>query len=262
MAFSDDQLERYARHIVLREIGGAGQRKLLDARVLIVGAGGLGSPLALYLAAAGGGTLGIIDDDRVELSNLQRQIAHGMAEIGAFKTDSIARSADRINPDVTVIPHRERLTPANARAILADYDVIADGTDNFETRYLLNDACYFARKPLVSGAMLQFDGQVSCFKAYEAAKPCYRCLYPSPPPPEIARTCGEAGILGALPGVIGSLQAAEVVKEILGIGEGLAGQLLLYDALTADFRKIRVPKNPACPLCGENPTITDLPRLT
>lgn len=258
MTLGDDQLERYARHIVLREIGGAGQQKLLRSKVLIVGAGGLGSPLLLYLAAAGVGTLGIIDDDHVELSNLQRQIIHGTLDIDALKTESAIKSVDRINPDVAVIPYRERMTAENAAAILAEYDIIADGTDNFETRYLLNDACYFAKKPLVSGAMLQFDGQVSCFKAYEAEKPCYRCLYPVPPPPEIARTCGEAGVLGALPGVIGSIQAVEVIKELLGIGEGLAGQLLLYDALHAEFRKIRVPKNPDCPLCGENPTITGL----
>src|SRR5690606_11923779 len=258
MALTDDQLERYARHIILREIGGAGQQKLLGAKVLVVGAGGLGAPLLLYLAAAGVGTLGVIDNDHVELSNLQRQIIHGTAEIGAFKTESAARSVDRINPDVTVIRYNERLTSENALGLLADYDVIADGTDNFETRFLLNDACYFAKKPLISGAMLQFDGQVSCFKAYEPDKPCYRCLYPAPPSTELARTCGEAGVLGALPGVIGSLQAAEVVKELLGIGERLAGHLLLYDSLNAEFRKIRIPKNPACALCGDHPTITGL----
>lgn len=256
MPLSDDQLERYARHIILREIGGAGQQRLLASKVLVVGAGGLGAPLLLYLAAAGVGTLGIVDDDRVELSNLQRQIIHGTADIGAFKTESAARSVDRINPDVAVVRHRMRLTAENVLDIIADYDVIADGTDNFETRFLLNDACYFAKKPLVSGAMLQFDGQVSCFRAFEPDKPCYRCLYPAPPSPELAHTCGEAGVLGALPGVIGSLQAVEVVKELLGIGETLAGGLLLYDALQGEIRRIRVPKNPDCPLCGSHPKIT------
>ncbi|MEX1036036.1 MAG: molybdopterin-synthase adenylyltransferase MoeB [Sneathiella sp.] len=259
VALSDDQLDRYARHIILREVGGAGQQKLLRAKVLIVGAGGLGSPLALYLAAAGVGTIGVIDDDAVDLSNLQRQIAHGTADIGMAKVESAAEAVMRINPDVTVIPHKARLNAENAAGIIGDYDLVADGTDNFETRFLLNDACYFARKPLVSGAILQFDGQVSTFKAYEeGANPCYRCLFPSPPPPDVARTCGEAGVLGALAGVIGTLQAVEVMKELLGIGEGLSGWLLLYDALTADIRKIKIPRNPNCPLCGETPTIREL----
>lgn len=259
MALSDDQLDRYARHIILREIGGAGQQKLLRSKILIVGAGGLGSPLALYLAAAGVGTLGIIDDDAVDLSNLQRQIAHGTADIGASKVESAARSVARLNPDVTVIAHKERLTADNAARIIAGYDLVTDGTDNSETRFLLNDACYFGKKPLVSGAILQFDGQITTFKAYEeGANPCYRCLFPVPPPPDVAQTCGEAGVLGALAGVVGSIQAVEAVKELLGIGEGLSGRLLLYDALAAEFRKIKVPRDPACPLCGNSPSITGL----
>ena len=259
MALSDDQLDRYARHIILREIGGGGQQKLLRSKVLIVGAGGLGSPLALYLAAAGIGTIGIIDDDVVDLSNLQRQIAHGTADIGTEKVKSAAKAIARLNPDVRVIDHGERLNVANAAAIIGDYDLITDGTDNFETRFLLNDACYFAGKPLVSGSILQFDGQISTFKAYEdGANPCYRCLFPAPPPPEVAQTCGEAGVLGALAGGGGSLQAVEVVKELLAIGEGLSGRLLLYDALAVEFRKIKIPRDPNCPLCGEKPSITEL----
>ena len=259
MTLSDDQLDRYARHIILREVGGAGQQKLLNSKVLIVGAGGLGSPLLLYLAAAGVGTIGIIDDDEVDLSNLQRQIAHGTADIGMAKVSSAAQSVARINPDINVIEHRERLNVEDAEEIIAGYDLVADGTDNFETRFLLNDACHFGKKTLVSGAILQFDGQIGTFKAHEEGNnPCYRCLFPAPPPPDVAQTCGEAGVLGALAGVIGSMQAVEVVKELLGIGEGLSGSLLLYDSLSAEFRKIKVPRDPNCPLCGENSTITDL----
>lgn len=258
MALSDDQLDRYARHIILREIGGAGQQKLLRSKVLIVGAGGLGSPLLLYLAAAGVGTIGIIDDDVVDLSNLQRQIAHGTADIGVAKVRSAAEAAAEINPDVKVIEYHARLTAENIEEIIADYDHVTDGTDNFEIRFLLNDACYFAKKPLVSGAILQFDGQITTFKPYEeGANPCYRCLFPVPPPPDVAQTCGEAGVLGALAGVVGSIQAVEAVKELLGIGEGLSGRLLLYDALAAEFRKIKVPRDPNCPLCGNSPSITD-----
>ncbi|MDF2367380.1 molybdopterin-synthase adenylyltransferase MoeB [Sneathiella sp.] len=261
MALSDDQLDRYARHIILREIGGAGQQKLLRSKVLIVGAGGLGSPLALYLAAAGVGTLGIIDDDAVDLSNLQRQIAHGTADIGSAKVKSAAKAVAAINPDIDVIQYHERLTVDNIEEIIADYDLVADGTDNFEIRFLLNDACYFSQKTLVSGAILQFDGQITTFKPYQkGANPCYRCLFPAPPPPDVAQTCGEAGVLGALAGVVGTLQAVEVVKELLIIGEGLSGQLLLYDALAAEFRKIKIPRDPNCPLCGDSPTITDLSR--
>ena len=259
MKLTDDQLDRYARHIILREVGGAGQRKLLQSKVLIVGAGGLGSPMLLYLAAAGVGTIGVIDDDRVDLSNLQRQIAHGTADIGASKVSSAAKAGAHINPDVEIVQYPERLTAGNVAEILLHYDLIADGTDNFDTRFLLNDACYFLKKPLVSGAILQFDGQISTFKAHEAgSNPCYRCLFPAPPPPDVAQTCGEAGVLGALAGVIGSMQAVEILKELLGIGEGLSGRLLLYDSLAAEIRTIKLHRDPACPLCGAAPTIVDL----
>ncbi|TNE37959.1 MAG: molybdopterin-synthase adenylyltransferase MoeB [Alphaproteobacteria bacterium] len=255
MSLSDDQLDRYARHIVLREIGGAGQQKLLAAKVLVVGAGGLGSPLLLYLAAAGVGTLGVIDDDAIDLSNLQRQVLHGTGDVGRPKVESASARLKEINPDITVIEHKARLTAENAAEVIEGYDLVADGSDNFETRFLLNDACYFLKKTLVSGAILQFDGQISTFKAHETGDhPCYRCLFPAPPPLDIARTCGEAGVLGALAGVIGSMQAVEVVKELLSLGEGLSGKLLLYDALSAEIRRITTHRDPACVLCGENPT--------
>jgi adenylyltransferase/sulfurtransferase len=259
MNLSDDQLDRYARHIVLREVGGSGQKKLLQSKVLIVGAGGLGSPLLLYLAAAGVGTLGVIDDDVVDLSNLQRQIAHGTADVNRSKVESAAEAVARINPETILHCYQARLTAENIEDIFSGYDLIADGTDNFQTRYLLNDACYLLQKPLVSGAMLQFEGQISVFKAFEAGKnPCYRCVFPTPPPPDIAQTCGEAGVLGALAGAIGSLQAVEILKELLDIGESQSGKLLIYDALSTEFRKMKIRPNPACALCGKNPTITDL----
>ncbi|HEY3776991.1 MAG TPA: molybdopterin-synthase adenylyltransferase MoeB [Rhizomicrobium sp.] len=257
MALSDEQLERYARHIVLREVGGAGQAKLLAARVLVVGAGGLGSPLILYLAAAGIGTLGIIDDDAVALSNLQRQIAHGSADIGTAKTESAARAVRAINPDISLELHNARLSPGNALELIRRYDIVADGSDNFATRFLVNDACYFAERPLVSAAVTEFDGQLSTFRAGDKTRryPCYRCIFPEAPPPDAAPSCSEAGVLGAAAGVMGSLQALEILKEILGIGESLAGHLLIYEALTSRLRKIAVRPDPACPLCGENPTI-------
>lgn len=260
-ALSDAQLERYARHIILREVGGVGQAKLLAARVLVVGAGGLGSPAILYLAAAGVGTIGIIDFDTVSLSNLQRQIAHGTADIGRMKTQSAADAVARINPDVRVIAHGMRLTAANAGDLIAGYDVVADGSDNFATRFLVNDACFFAKKILVSAAVTGFDGQLATFKPHAGGKtklPCYRCLYSAPPPPEAAPNCSEAGILGAASGIMGTLQALEVMKEIVGIGTSLAGRLLIYDALSAMFRTIKVPPDPACALCGPNPSIRDL----
>lgn len=261
MNLTDEQLDRYARHIVLRDVGGRGQKKLLGAKVLVVGAGGLGSPLLLYLAAAGVGTLGIVDDDVVDLSNLQRQIAHKTADIDRAKVESAQASIERINSDIKVIPYQTRLNGDNAQDVLADFDLVADGTDNFETRYLLNDSCYFMQKPLVSGAMLQFEGQISTFKAYEEGNnPCYRCVFPVSPPPDIARTCGEAGVLGALAGVIGSIQAIEIIKEILGIGDSLSGRLLLYDALSTEFRKIKVSRDPACALCSADATIPNLLR--
>jgi len=258
MALTDDQLLRYARHIILREVGGAGQAKLLGARVLVVGAGGLGSPLILYLAAAGVGTIGVVDFDTVSLSNLQRQIAHGTADIGRPKTESAREAVNRLTPDVSLIAHTERLEARNALDLISSYDVIADGSDNFATRFLIADACYLAQRPLVSAAVTQFDGQLATFRAYDGDASCYRCLFPAPPPPDAVPNCSEAGILGAAAGVMGTLQALEVMKEILGIGESLAGRLVIYDALATSFRKVKVPRDPECALCGANPSITDL----
>ncbi|MCW2245688.1 adenylyltransferase/sulfurtransferase [Azospirillum fermentarium] len=264
MDFTDDQLHRYSRHIILPEVGGTGQARLLNARVLVVGAGGLGSPLLLYLAAAGVGTIGVVDDDVVDLSNLQRQIIHGESSLGQPKVDSAAARIAGLNPDVTVQVHHTRLTAANAAALIAGYDIVADGSDNFATRFLLNDACFFAGKTLVSAAMLRFDGQVSTFKAYlgkaslGAPHPCYRCIFREPPPRGLVPSCSEGGVLGALAGLVGTLQATEVLKEILGIGESLSGSLLMVDALNASYHRITVKPDPACPLCGTHPTIRDL----
>jgi molybdopterin-synthase adenylyltransferase len=263
MEFRDDQILRYARHILLDEVGGDGQMRLLGARVLVVGAGGLGSPLLLYLAAAGVGTLGVIDDDVVDLSNLQRQVVHPTAHVGMSKVESARRTLHAINPDVRVEILPERLRADNALDLISAYDVVADGSDNFPTRFLINDACYMARRPLVSGAVLRFDGQLSTFKAYApgpdgARSPCYRCIFREPPPPGDNATCADAGVFGAFCGVIGSLQATEVLKEILGIGDSLSGWLLVCEALGATFRKIRVCWDPGCPLCGDRPTITSL----
>src|SRR5579864_4667845 len=254
---SDQQLERYARHIVLREVGGAGQAKLSAAKVLVIGAGGLGSPLILYLAAAGVGTIGIVDFDTVSLSNLQRQIAHASGSVGEAKTASAARAVRAINPDVRIEAHDCRITAENACELISAYDIVADGSDNFPTRFLVNDACYFTGRPLVSAAVTEFDGQLSTYRAFERGRgrPCYRCLFPAPPPPGSAPSCSETGILGAAAGVMGTLQALEVMKEILGVGESLAGQLLIYDALSTRFRKVKVPPDPSCALCGEKPTI-------
>jgi adenylyltransferase/sulfurtransferase len=269
-AFTDDQVHRYARHILLGEVGGTGQARLLASKVLVIGAGGLGSPISMYLAAAGVGTLGIVDDDVVDLSNLQRQIVHATASVGMAKVDSARATLAAINPDVTVIAHRERITAKNALSLIADYDVVADGSDNFPTRFLVNDACFLAKKPLVSGAVLRFDGQISTFKAFQPVPgdkgegdgsehgPCYRCLFREPPPPGQIPSCAEAGVLGAFCGLVGSLQATEVLKELLGIGESLSGQLMVCDALTTTFRKIKVRRDPGCPLCGDAPSITDL----
>lgn len=257
MTFTDDQIHRYARHIILKEVGGIGQEALLKARVLLIGAGGLGSPLALYLAAAGVGTIGIIDDDSVDLSNLQRQVAHDVDAIGRPKVESAARRMRALNPDVTVVEHRCRLTADNALDLIGRYDIVADGSDNFETRFLVNDACHFAGRTLVSGAILRFDGQLTTFATHRGG-PCYRCIYGDVPPPGSAPTCAQAGVLGAVPGVIGSLQATEVLKEILGVGTSMAGRLLIWDALATEFRTVRVPRDPGCPLCGDHPTITDL----
>ncbi|HYE50562.1 MAG TPA: molybdopterin-synthase adenylyltransferase MoeB [Azospirillaceae bacterium] len=259
MDLSDSQIERYARHIMLREVGGTGQARLLSSSVLVVGAGGLGSPLLLYLAAAGVGRLGVIDDDAVDLSNLQRQVLHDTASVGTPKVDSALARLKAINPDVTVEAHRARLTRANVAELVASYDLVADGSDNFATRFLLNDACYLWHRPLVSAAMLRFDGQLSTFKAHLGhPHPCYRCVFREPPPPGMVPSCAEGGILGALAGAVGSLQAVEVLKELLGIGEGLSGRLLLYDALATAFRTIKVNRDPDCPLCGDHPTYRDL----
>jgi len=262
MALSPQQLERYARHILLKEIGGAGQQRLLKARVLVVGAGGLGSPCLLYLAAAGVGTLGLIDNDAVSLSNLQRQIAHRTEDVGQLKVESATRAVAALNPDVKVMQHAERLNAANALSILSQYDVVADGCDNFATRFLVNDACYFAKKPLVSAAVGPFEGQLATFKAYEMGKdgkplPNYRDLVPETPP-EDGPLCEEQGVLGALTGVMGSLQALEVIKEITGAGASLAGRLLIYNALETRFRTVALKWDPDNPLTGENPSIRDL----
>lgn len=257
MTLSDEELERYARHIVLREVGGAGQAKLKAARVLIIGAGGLGSPLILYLAAAGVGTIGVVDFDHVSLSNLQRQIAHRSTDIGRLKTESAADAVGAINPEVRIEPHAVRIGPENARELVRGYDLVADGSDNFATRFLVHDSCFFERKTLVSAAVTEFDGQLATFKAHDrrGAYPCYRCLFPEPPPPGSVPSCSEAGVLGAAAGVMGSLQALEVLKEVLGLGESLAGHLLIYDALDTRFRKVRVRPDSACALCGQTPTL-------
>ena len=248
---SEMQIRRYARHIVLAEIGGVGQARLVAARVLVVGAGGLGAPLLQYLAAAGVGTLGVIDHDTVDLSNLQRQVIHRTSDIGLSKVESARRALADINPEVTVHPHDERLTAENAGRILAGYDIVADGSDNFATRYLLNDACYRLRNILVSAAILRFDGQISTYKAHEGAgHPCLRCIFPVAPSEDAVPSCAQAGVLGALAGTLGTLQATEVVKEILGIGRTLSGRLLMYDALAGTFDEMAVAKRPDCPTCG------------
>ncbi len=249
--FSEDEVQRYARHILLREVGGLGQARLKAAKVLIVGAGGLGSPLALYLAAAGVGTIGLVDGDVLELSNLQRQIAHGMEALGRLKVESAAEAMRRINPLVRVNTHACRLDAANVAELVEAYDIICDGTDNFGTRFLLADACVAARRTLVSAAVLRFEGQLSTFKPHaDPQGPCYRCLYPEAPPEGLVPSCAEAGVLGAVTGVMGSLQASEVLKEIMGIGTSMSGWLLIWDALAAQFRKIRLRKDKECPVCG------------
>ena len=258
MDLGEDQIKRYARHILLREVGGEGQAKLLDSKVLVIGAGGLGSPVLLYLAAAGVGTIGVIDDDTVDLSNLQRQVVHATESIGKAKVESARKTIAAINPEVTFNAYNERLAAANALDLFSEYDLIADGSDNFATRFLVNDVCYFARRPLVSAAILRFDGQVYTFKAYQDGNnPCYRCLFREPPPAGQIPTCAEAGVLGAFCGMVGSLQASEVIKELLGIGESLAGHLLIIDALACTFRKITIKRDADCPLCGETPEIRD-----
>ncbi len=259
MDFSDEQLQRYARHIVLPEVGGVGQEKLLSGKVLVIGAGGLGAPLLLYLAAAGIGTLGVVDDDVVDLSNLQRQVIHATTNIGVPKVESAATTIAAVNPEVKFQPHHVRLTSENVFDLIEGYDIIADGSDNFETRFLVNDACHLGGKTLVSGAILRFEGQIATFKSHMGKDyPCYRCLYREPPPAGMVPSCSEGGVLGALAGTVGSMQATEVLKEVMGIGTSLSGSLMLYDALETEFRKISLKRDSDCPLCGDNPTISDL----
>jgi len=262
-ALSDAQRDRYSRHILLPEVGEAGQAKLLQSKVLLLGAGGLGSPAALYLAAAGVGTLGVVDADVVDASNLQRQIIHATSRVGTPKVESAAKTIAELNPDVKVVPHRERMTSANVERLFDNYEVVIDGTDNFPTRYLVNDASVWMGKPVVHGSIFRFDGQVTTFVPAKAAKklglseasPCYRCLYPEPPPPHLAPSCQEAGVLGILCGIIGTLQATEAIKLLLGKGTTLAGRLLTYDSLKMKFRELRLRRAPDCPVCGPKPTI-------
>jgi thiazole biosynthesis adenylyltransferase ThiF len=257
--FTEEQIKRYARHIILPEVGGKGQEKLLNSKVLVIGAGGLGSPAILYLAAAGVGTIGIVDFDVVDFSNLQRQVIHNTERVGTPKVESAKKTVEMLNPDVKVITYNTRISKENIMDIIKDYDVVLDGTDNFPTRFLINDACYFAGKPLVSAAMLRFEGQVSVFDYRNKEKsPCYRCLFPEPPPPGLVPSCQEAGILGSIGGIMGCIQATEAIKLILGIGEPLVGKLLIMDALSMDFRKVKLRKDPNCPLCGEKPIIKEL----
>jgi molybdopterin-synthase adenylyltransferase len=260
---SPEELERYARHIVLREVGGPGQQALGRARVLVIGAGGLGAPVLLYLAAAGVGTLGVVDDDTVSLSNLQRQVIHGTPDVGHRKVESAAAVIARLNPNVKFQGHSDRLTAANALALISQYDIVADGSDNFATRYLVSDACYLAKKPLVTGAVGTFDGTLTTLRAHEAGKdgkrnPTYRCLFPEPPPPGTVPACSEAGVLGALVGVLGSMMALEVIREIVGFGEGLVGRLLMVDARAMRFETLNYAWDENNPLSGKNPTIKEL----
>ena len=254
--FTDEQIERYSRHIILPEVGGAGQQKILEARIILLGAGGLGSPAAYYLAAAGIGNLGIVDFDQVDLSNLQRQIIHSTERIGMLKTESAKKTIQALNPDVNVTLYNEKIDSSNILSIIKDYDYVVDGSDNFPTRYLVNDACVMENKTLIHGSIYRFEGQVTVFKPNSG--PCYRCLYPEPPPPGMSPNCQEGGVLGVLAGIIGNLQVVEVLKLILGIGEPLVGKLLIYDALKTEFRNLNLRKDASCPLCGEEPTIKEL----
>jgi adenylyltransferase/sulfurtransferase len=259
MDFTEEQLKRYSRHIILPEVGGKGQKKISEAKVMIVGAGGLGCPVGYYLAAAGVGTIALVDNDNVELSNLQRQIAHSVKTVDVNKAESAKQTFEALNPDVNVIAIKERIDSKNILDLFRDYNIIVDGTDNFPTRYLINDACVMLKKPLVSGAILRFEGQVTTILPGDG--PCYRCLFEEPPPPGLVPSCQEAGVLGVLPGVIGALQATEVLKLIIGKGKPLKGNLLIYDALGVNFRKVRIPKNDDCPICGKDPKIKDLTDL-
>ena len=253
---SNDEIQRYSRHLILPEVGMEGQLKLKNAKVLLVGAGGLGAPLGLYLAAAGVGKIGIVDFDVVDFSNLQRQVIHGTKDVGRKKLDSAADRMLDINPHIEIVKHEVALTSENALDIFKDYDMVADGTDNFPTRYLVNDACVLLKKPNLYGSIFRFEGQATVF-AYPGG-PCYRCLYPEPPPPGLVPSCAEGGVLGILPGIIGLIQATETVKLILGTGELLVGRLVLYDAFTMKFRELKLRRNPECPVCGDHPTVTKL----
>lgn len=259
LGFTEDQIERYSRHIILPELGGVGQRKLLASSALIIGAGGLGSPAAQYLVAAGIGKLGLVDMDVVDLSNLQRQVLHHTPDVGHPKLKSASRKLRAMNPDTEIITYETRLLAHNALDVIREYDVVIDGTDNFPARYLINDACVLLKKPLIHAGIFRFDGQILVIMPGEG--PCYRCLFPDPPPAGLVPSCQEAGILGAVAGVLGVLQAAETIKVLCGIGEPLVGRLLIYDALKADFRRVRIPRDPYCQVCGPNPTITELEDL-
>ncbi|HEY3912929.1 MAG TPA: molybdopterin-synthase adenylyltransferase MoeB [Verrucomicrobiae bacterium] len=257
MQLDNDEIRRYSRHLILPEVGLAGQKKICSTSVVCIGAGGLGSPIAMYLAAAGIGKIGIVDFDTVDFSNLQRQIIHGTENVGQSKAESAKATIERINPNVEVVLHNTRITSENALDILAQYDIVVDGTDNFPTRYLTNDACVLLKKPNVYGSIFRFDGQASVF-APHLNGPCYRCLYPEPPPPGMVPSCAEGGVLGVLPGIVGTIQATEILKLALGKGSSLIGRLLLFSALEMKFREVRLRRDPQCPLCGENPTITKL----
>ena len=253
---TNEEVARYSRHVILPEVGMEGQLKLKAARVLCIGAGGLGSPVALYLAAAGVGTLGVVDFDKVDYSNLQRQIIHGTPDVGRSKLESAKERLNALNPEVEVVTHEMAVSSQNALELFADYDLVVDGTDNFPTRYLVNDACVLSGKPNIYGSIYRFEGQASVFAT--AAGPCYRCMFPEPPPPGLVPSCAEGGVLGILPGVVGTIQATEAVKVILGAGEPLIGRFLLFDALKMRFRELKVRKNPECPICGDHPTVTEL----
>ena len=255
LQLTPEQVKRYSRHIIMPQIGSGGQRKLIDSKVLVVGAGGLGGPVALYLALAGVGTIGLVDFDTVDLSNLQRQVLHNSETVGMPKVESAILTLSRYNPEVNVIPHEFPINSENAMELISHYDIVVNGADNFATRYLVNDAAYLSSKPVVDGSILIFDGQVT---VYEPGKGCYRCLFPEPPPPGLVPNCAEAGVLGALTGTIGSIQATEVAKLILGVGETLTERLLLVDGLNMEFRVVRTRRNPNCPLCGDTPTVTEL----
>lgn len=257
MELTELQIQRYSRHIILNEVGGKGQKKLAQAKILLIGAGGLGSPAGLYLAAAGIGTIGLVDGDVVDLSNLQRQIMHSTATVGMPKVESGKKTLTAINPEITVNAYHQLVDADNILPLISQYDIVLDGSDNFSTRFLVNDACFFAKKTLISASMFRFEGQLTTIKPH-AGYPCYRCLYPEPPPAGLVPNCQEAGVLGVLAGTMGILQASETIKEVLGIGETIADKLVIYDALDMKFRKVSRPKDPACPLCGPHPKIKDL----